>query len=121
MYVLEKIFHFEAGHTLAATGKCARPHGHSFTLTIALCSETLQSDGPEKNMVQDLLALNNLVEPMIDRYLDHRWLNETLENDSPTLEFICRWIYDHLKPIIPQLSSVCLAENPFCKAIYSPS
>jgi len=112
MFELEKTFQFEAGHSLEHhDGMCRDPHGHSYTLAVCLRSDTLVSDGSSTNMVIDFNDLTEAVKPMIDQYLEHKWLNDTLDTDSPTAEFIAQWIYNHLKPHIPQLHSISIHET----------
>ena len=112
MFELYKHFQFEAGHQLPNhKGKCRRPHGHSYKLTIKLRSSSLHSNGSNQNMVMDFADLSAIVEHMIDTYLDHHWLNDTLNCEAPTAEIIAQWIYRHLKPQLPQLIEVNLNET----------
>lgn len=122
MFELTKIFRFEAGHQLIHhDGACSEPHGHSYVLKVVINSSKLIENGPKKNMVLDFHQISDIVEPMIDQYLDHKWLNDTLETDSPTSEFIARWIYRHLKVKLPQLSSVHLSETSTSEVSYAES
>lgn len=121
MFYIEKTFSFEAGHVLTHhDGKCAEPHGHSYVLTVHLRSEELIAQGPKKNMLLDFQDICAIVKPMIVEYLDHQWLNKTLENDSPTAEFIAKWIFDHLKPKLSPLFAVTLFETATSKVYYQP-
>ena len=120
MFELEKIFRFEAGHVLANhDGKCREPHGHSYVLSVFIRSDSLIESGAKKNMVIDFLDINETVKPMVAEYLDHKWLNKTLNTDSPTVEFIAQWIFDHLEPVLPGLYAVSLYETASCKVYYS--
>lgn len=122
MFELEKTFSFEAGHSLSHhDGKCRGPHGHSYILTVRLRTEQLIHTGPKTNMVCDFYDISNIVKPMIVTYLDHKWLNDTLQSDSPTVEFISKWIYDYLEPFIPMLSAVTVYETATSKVTYSRS
>jgi len=121
MFEIEKSFSFEAGHFLAHhDGACRRLHGHSYRMTVRLCADTLITGGSETNMVMDYQLLSGIVEPMIREFLDHVVLNETLQTDSPTAEFIAKWVYDWLKPKIPPLSSVTISETAKTAATYRP-
>jgi len=121
MYTLKKTFTFEAGHALIHhDGKCKAPHGHSYKLTLILKGFCLISEGPKKNMVLDFGDVKAVANPMIKKYLDHQWLNDTLNTDSPTSEWICKWIYDHLKPSLPLLDSVYLQETHSSCVEYRP-
>lgn len=119
MFELEKKFRFEAGHSLVHhDGKCRDPHGHSYVLVIRLQSDALIQTGPKKNMVTDFGDINQIVEPMIETFLDHKWLNDTLETDSPTAEYIAQWIFNHLKPSLPSLHSISINETETSKATF---
>lgn len=120
MFELKKSFHFEAGHQLVHhDGQCAHPHGHSYTLTIHVRSAGLIEEGPKKNMVIDFSTISEIVKPMIKTYFDHRWLNDTLETDSPSVEFMARWIYRYLKPKLQNLAAVTLNETATSQVTYT--
>lgn len=119
MFELEKSYRFEAGHTLDLhDGKCAIPHGHSYILTIHIHSDTLISSGPRTNMVMDFNDLNLIVNPMIEKYFDHKWLNNTLQCNAATVEYIARWIFDYLEPFIPCLHAISLDETATSRVTY---
>src|SRR5690625_4882067 len=120
MFTIVKIFRFEAGHQLIHhDGACKEPHGHSYILEVQIQSNSLNEDGPKKNMVIDFHQVSDIVKPMVKTYLDHKWLNETLNTDSPTSEFIARWIYQYLADKLPGLHTVTLSETTTSKVIYS--
>jgi 6-pyruvoyltetrahydropterin/6-carboxytetrahydropterin synthase len=120
MFELEKTFHFEAGHVLSHhDGKCREPHGHSYVLTVHVRSPTLIPSGPKKNMVIDFQDINHIVRPLIKDSLDHKWLNDTLSSDSPTVEYIAKWIYDYLKPHLPGLYAISMYETATSKVTYT--
>lgn len=119
MFEIEKTFHFEAGHSMTHhDGKCCAPHGHSYLLTIALRSNDLISSGPKTNMVMDFTDISAIVKPMVEEYFDHKWLNDTLNTDSPSTEFMARWIYNYLQPKLPLLYTVSLQETRSSKVTY---
>lgn len=119
MYEIEKIFRFEAGHQLMHhDGHCKDPHGHSYRLIVTLRADSLISKGHKTNMVIDFYDISNVVKPMIVEYLDHKWLNDTLETDSPTAEYIAQWIYHHLEPKLPLLHSITIFETETSKVTY---
>jgi 6-pyruvoyltetrahydropterin/6-carboxytetrahydropterin synthase len=122
MFEIEKSFNFEAGHVLKHhDGKCSQPHGHSYRLEVKVRSDQLISSGPKTNMVMDFLDFSAIVKKMIEKYFDHCWVNETLGTDSPTAEFMAKWIFDHLTPQLPGLYQVTLYETATSKATYSQS
>eukprot|EP00188_Purpureofilum_apyrenoidigerum_P004351 Plantae.Rhodophyta-Purpureofilum_apyrenoidigerum.ctg4855.p1 GENE.Plantae.Rhodophyta-Purpureofilum_apyrenoidigerum.ctg4855~~Plantae.Rhodophyta-Purpureofilum_apyrenoidigerum.ctg4855.p1 ORF type:complete len:140 (-),score=7.39 Plantae.Rhodophyta-Purpureofilum_apyrenoidigerum.ctg4855:175-594(-) len=111
-YLLEKTFSFEAMHVLVGhDGKCARPHGHSYSLTVGAAFDRLHQEGPKRNMAMDFGDISSIVRPMIEKYLDHQNLNETLATSSPTAEFIAIWIFSHLSKQLPQLETVTVRET----------
>jgi 6-pyruvoyltetrahydropterin/6-carboxytetrahydropterin synthase len=121
MYRLEKRFRFEASHVLRRhDGKCARLHGHSWHGVVVLEGEELQTDGPKKGMLVDFgdvgLDLDGIV-----RLLDHYHLNEVLDTDSPTSEFVARWVYERLKPLQPLLAEVRIEETCTSACTYRPT
>lgn len=119
MYEIEKIFHFESGHVLIHhDGKCKHPHGHSYQLNVKIRSPKLIPSGPKTNMVMDFFDVNTIVKTMIKDYFDHKWLNDTLKTDSPTTEFMCKWIFDYLQPILPGIYQVTINETDFSGASY---
>lgn len=119
MFEVEKSFAFEAGHVLDHhDGKCRYPHGHSYRIHIKLCADQLISSGPKKNMVVDFTSISLIVKPMIDKYFDHKWLNDSLETDAPTAEFIAYWIFHYLEPYLPSLYSVTVHETQTASATY---
>lgn len=120
MFQLEKKFTFEAGHSLIHhDGKCRQPHGHSYTLTIHVRSDSLIQSGPKTNMVIDFTEISKIVKPMIEKYLDHHWLNQTLQSESATAEYIAKWIFDHLKPQLPMLHAISIEETASSRVTYT--
>ena len=120
MFKLTKTFRFEAGHQLMHhDGACRDPHGHSYILKIEISSQSLIQSGPKTNMVLDFHQISDVVNPMIDQYFDHKWLNDTLSTESPTSEYIAQWIFKHLKDKLPNLTSVNLSETVSSEVTYS--
>lgn len=120
MYELEKSFTFEAGHELRHhDGKCKTPHGHSYVLTVILRADTLIAEGPKQNMLIDFYDVSQVVKPMIEEYFDHKWINETLQADSATVEFMAHWIYHYLKPKLPLLYAISMNETSSSKVTYT--
>lgn len=112
MFILTKKFRFEASHQLAGhDGKCARLHGHSWTLTVEVSGDELIQTGPKAGMLVDYGHLKAIVEPIIEASLDHWHLNQTLATNRPTSEFVARWAFDHIKPALPQLRAVTIGET----------
>jgi 6-pyruvoyltetrahydropterin/6-carboxytetrahydropterin synthase len=122
MFEITKEFRFEAGHQLCHhDGKCRSPHGHSYILKVHLAGADLIDHGPKRNMLIDFSDVSAIVKPMVTQYFDHRWLNETLSNDSPTVEFMARWIFEYLAPLLPQLVAITLYETATSQVVYRPN
>jgi len=115
MFEVEKRFSFEAGHVLKShTGKCCRPHGHSYVLKVAVRRKALLNEG----MVMDFGDISAVVKPMLNEFFDHKWLNDTLKMDDPTSERICAWIYGYLESKISGLYRITIFETENSCASY---
>jgi 6-pyruvoyltetrahydropterin/6-carboxytetrahydropterin synthase len=104
-----KVFTLEAAHRLPnvpAGHKCARLHGHSFRVEIHLGGEP----GADTGWVMDFSDVKTAFQPLYDQ-LDHHYLNDIEGLDNPTSERLSIWIWDRLKPVLPQLSEVIVHET----------
>lgn len=99
-------------------GKCARLHGHSYRLDVAVRAD-LQKEGPQCGMVQDFDVLAAVVTRTVIDRLDHNSLNELIEN--PTCEVIVEWIWRQLKPDLPILDELILWETATSCAVLRAS
>ena len=107
--LIRKQFAFEAAHVLPYhQGKCSRLHGHSYRLDVSV-EGPLQPEGPATGMVVDFDELARIVRASVIDALDHRHLNDTLEN--PTSENIVVWIWRRLAPQLPGLCELTLWET----------
>ena len=112
---IRKSFTFEAAHVLPHhSGKCARLHGHSYRLDVAL-EGPLQASGPATGMVEDFDVVSRVVKAAVINDLDHRSLNELMDN--PTAENILVWIWSRLVRELPQLDELTLWETPRACAV----
>lgn len=122
MFELRKTFTFEASHRLLHhDGKCANLHGHSYKLTVELFGDHLQRAGAETNMLIDFQNVSSSVKKLVKSHLDHRHLNESLDTDSPTAEYIAWWIFQRLKSSVPFLAAVTINETETSSATYRPT
>jgi 6-pyruvoyltetrahydropterin/6-carboxytetrahydropterin synthase len=97
-WIIYKEFRFEAAHRLPYhQGKCSRLHGHSWVGKVYIRGNQLQSSGSQQGMIMDYAEVKNYVQPLLDNYLDHYYLNETTGLDNPTCEAIAKWIFHQLK------------------------
>jgi 6-pyruvoyltetrahydropterin/6-carboxytetrahydropterin synthase len=107
---IRKSFTFEAAHVLPNhPGKCARLHGHSYRLEVAL-EGPLHESGPAAGMVEDFDVVSRVVKAAVVSELDHRSLNEVIEN--PTAERIVVWVWQRLVQELPGLAELTLWETP---------
>jgi 6-pyruvoyltetrahydropterin/6-carboxytetrahydropterin synthase len=106
---LFKEFTFEAAHRLPnvpAGHKCARLHGHSFTVRLTV-------RGPldaRLGWVMDFGDLKAAFRPVYEE-LDHNYLNELPGLENPTSEVLARWIWTRLAPGLPGLAAVEIRET----------
>jgi 6-pyruvoyltetrahydropterin/6-carboxytetrahydropterin synthase len=113
---LRKTFQFEAAHLLPhlpAAHKCHRLHGHSFKVELAVegdCDPTL-------GWVIDYAEISRAFKPILDK-LDHFYLNEIPGLENPTSENIAIWIWQRLKPKLPLLSEIVVAETCAARCVY---
>lgn len=113
---LRKIFQFEAAHLLPhlpLEHKCRRLHGHSFRAEIVVTGEA----DPHLGWVMDYADISEAFKPLWEQ-LDHRYLNEVPGLENPTSENIAVWIWRKLKPRLPQLSEVVVAETCTARCVY---
>lgn len=122
VFEIEKHFTFEAAHKLPShDGKCARLHGHSWKGRVIVRSEKLIDSGPKIGMVMDFGDIKGVLQPIIDEYLDHHYLNETTFLVNPTSEELARWLYLKLRAKIDGLVCVVIEETCTSSCIYYPT
>lgn len=111
-----KEFTFEAAHHLPnvpPNHKCRRLHGHSFKVTIYVEGDI----SGELGWVMDFSDIKRIFDPLYS-ILDHHYLNEIDGLENPTSENIAIWIWQRLKPALPQLSKVAIQETCTSGCIY---
>ena len=112
-----KAFTLESAHRLPnvpAGHKCARVHGHSFRVEIHV-------NGPVDDYlgwVMDFADVKAAFDPLY-RQLDHHYLNDVPGLENPTSENLAKWIWQQLKPALPQLSAVVVHETCTSGARYT--
>ncbi|MSU34995.1 MAG: 6-carboxytetrahydropterin synthase QueD [Pedosphaera sp.] len=113
---LRKTFQIEAAHRLPAVPpehKCARLHGHSFVIEIAVEGPV----DPKFGWVMDFADLKGAFCSMFES-LDHRYLNDIPGLENPTSENLALWIWNRLKPTLPLLTEVSVAETCTSRCCY---
>ena len=111
-----KVFKFDAAHHLPCVPvghKCAKVHGHSFRVEIHLRGKA----DPRNGWVMDFADIAAAFEPILNQ-LDHKNLNAIAGLENPTSENLCRWIWQRLQPVLPQLSKIIVQESPESGCIY---
>lgn len=113
---LERSYRFEAAHFLPHVPpghKCARMHGHSYRIEIAIEGEL----DPARGWVIDFAEIDEQVAPLV-RQLDHQVLNELDGLANPTAELLATWWWQRLAPRLPGLREVVVAETQTSRCIY---
>ena len=82
-----------------------RVHGHSFTVEATVRSDTLDA---EHGWVADLGALDRALKAAAEE-LDHGLLNEKPGLEMPSLENLCLWFANRMKPRWPARPSMSVA------------
>ena len=111
-----KVFTIEAAHRLPHVPeghKCARLHGHSFRIEVHLSGPV----DPQAGWVMDFADVKAAFKPIYDR-LDHHYLNDIPGLENPTSERLARWIWERLKPALPLLTEIAIAETCTSRCIY---
>ena len=99
-----KEFRFDAAHFLPTAPKGhpnSRMHGHSFAVELTLEGEP----DPVKGWIRDFADVERAIGDLRAR-LDHHLLNEISGLEVPTLERLARYIFDELKPVLPEIAIV---------------
>ncbi len=112
-----KEFTFEAAHLLPNVPeghKCKRLHGHSFKVTIYVSGKV----GITTGWIMDFATIKNAFNPLYE-ILDHNYLNNISGLENPTSENLAIWIWQHLKPKLPELSKVAIQETCNSGCIYT--
>lgn len=106
---LFKEFIFEAAHRLPyvpAGHKCGRLHGHSFSVTLYISGDV----DPKTGWIKDFAEIKQIFKPFYEQ-LDHHYLNDIEGLENPTSENLAIWIWQQLKPVLPELSKIQIKET----------
>lgn len=102
-------FRFESAHRLPRVPpghKCARLHGHSFKVEVAIRGPV----DPATGWFIDYDVVDSAFRPLLEQ-LDHHYLNEVPGLENPTSEVLARWLWERLLPPLPQLERVIVHET----------
>jgi 6-pyruvoyltetrahydropterin/6-carboxytetrahydropterin synthase len=72
---------------------------------------------PKLGWLMDYANLSAAFKPIGDK-LDHRYLNEVPGLENPTSEIIAVWIWRRLKPKLPALTEIVVAETCTARCVY---
>jgi len=104
---LDVEFYFAAAHRLPRyEGPCFRMHGHNYKFFVGIEGDV----DPRSGMIADFGEIKRVVQEQVLARVDHRNLNDILEN--PTAENIARWIWEALETHLVGLAEVRLYEIP---------
>lgn len=66
----------------------------------------------------DFADIKTAFQPIWEQ-LDHHYLNEIDGLENPTSENLARWIWQHLKPRLPELSQIVIRETCTSGCVYT--
>lgn len=101
-------YRFQAAHQLPnvpAGHQCGRMHGHGFEVILHA-----NADLGERDLAIDYDHLDEVWAPLHFE-LNYRCLNDIAGLQNPTSENISAWLWDRLKPVLPELSWVTVYET----------
>jgi 6-pyruvoyltetrahydropterin/6-carboxytetrahydropterin synthase len=121
--LISKQYKFEASHILPFQGgKCARHHGHSYVMEVAVTGPVkgIDPNDRESGMVVDFQRIDDIVKPLVNDVLDHHHLNDEIE--YPTAENIALWMIYQIDQNDPpyELAYVKVWETANCWALATP-
>jgi 6-pyruvoyltetrahydropterin/6-carboxytetrahydropterin synthase len=106
---LVKELRFEAAHRLPKVPpghKCARLHGHSFKIEVAISGPVNEETG----WFIDYEVVDAAWRPLFE-ILDHHYLNEVPGLENPTSEHLARFLWERMKPALPGLERITVHET----------
>jgi 6-pyruvoyltetrahydropterin/6-carboxytetrahydropterin synthase len=93
-------------------------HGHSYRLEVAVRGP-VQTAGPARGMIEDFDVIERIVDERIVARLDHRSLNDFVEN--PTVENLLAYIWEQLAGELRGLDELVLWETSSARAVLRKS
>ncbi len=113
---LVREYKFEAAHRLTSVSpehRCGKLHGHSYRVEL-----TLEGPVDEKaGWLIDFGDVDTAWSRAGDR-LDHGILNDIPGLTNPTCEMLTRWIWEAVRPALPQLRRVTVWETADARCEY---
>ena len=112
-----KMFDFPAAHqNTRHHGHCNNIHGHTWTLEVHVHGVVRQKvedqDRSDYGMVIDFGEIKKVYRETVEPFLEHQFLNDTISVlEEYTTELIAGWIYQQMKPAMPNLYKIRLWEG----------
>lgn len=106
---MTKEFRFDAAHYLPTAEKGhpnSRMHGHSFSVAVTLEGEM----DPATGWIRSFAEVDEAIAGVRAR-LDHHLLNEIPGLDVPTMERIAKYVFDALRPALPEITTVTVRRD----------
>jgi 6-pyruvoyltetrahydropterin/6-carboxytetrahydropterin synthase len=101
-----RVYEFDAAHQLLwHPGKCRNLHGHTYRLEVSVAGSL-----DERGVVMDFAELDVVVREHVLGQLDHRLLNDVLDN--PTAERVAGEVWSRLTAAGLRLVELRLWETP---------
>jgi 6-pyruvoyltetrahydropterin/6-carboxytetrahydropterin synthase len=113
---LKKEYRFEAAHFLPKVPpghKCARVHGHSYRIELALTGKV----DPATGWLVDFADIDDAWAELHGR-LDHRMLNDVPGLENSTCENLAAYLFTAMRAKIDQISAVTVWETPDASCTY---
>ena len=104
-----------AHHLLNYDGVCENQHGHNWKVEVYAKGDKLN----KSNILIDFKVLKKVLDKTLE-YLDHKDINTLpeFENESPSSEFLAKYIYKKMKSEFELVSKVGVWETPTSCAMY---
>lgn len=100
--MVSKEFTFDAAHHLHCyEGKCKNLHGHTYKVVFGVSGYV-----DDLGIVVDFGDLKQIWKDKIEKYLDHRYLNETLPPMNTTAENMVVWIFEQMESSLKEYEEV---------------
>ncbi len=109
-------YRFQSAHKLPNVPlghKCGRLHGHGFEVILHA-----NQDAGGRDISIDYDHLDSIWAPF-HYQLNHKYLNDIDGLHNPTSEVIAGWLWQRLKPVLPELSWVTVYETGTCGANFN--
>ncbi len=96
-----------AHHLLNYEGVCENQHGHNWKVEVYVKGQTLD----KSNILIDFKILKKELDEVLN-YLDHKDINtlKEFENESPSSEFMAKFIYEKMKERLNSLKSAAVSK-----------